>query len=67
MKAVKMAIEVDGTCNFCKRGRIVKGTTGLVYPYTHILKITGNTTSFNMCEDCMHDLQNNLEITEIYT
>lgn len=64
MDAIMLPIGEDGSCNFCKRGKLNGDTRKLEYPYTHILKVTGNSTSFNMCEDCMHDLQTNLEIKE---
>ena len=64
MKATRLPISVDGTCQFCRRGLINRQKGGLDYPYTHIMKIEGNSSSINICEDCLDDLKHNLVIEE---
>lgn len=67
MKATRIPISVDGSCQFCRRAKLSKQKGRLEYPYTHILKIEGNSSSINICEDCLDDIKNNLVIDESYT
>lgn len=65
MKANKYPLGVDGTCNFCKRGKLnAESDSRMDYPYDYIYQVKGTFISFNICEDCYQDLRNNLEVED---
>jgi len=49
------SIHQAGACNFCSRGKPAENK-GLVYPYTDVFVLNGKQMSMNICEDCGHEL-----------
>ena len=51
MKVEIKSVRDVGSCNFCRRGKMLNSPIQL--PYDYIYEIDGNSVSVNMCEDCM--------------
>ena len=48
------SISKAGSCNFCYKGRMVKGR--IEYPYDYVYIIRGTSIEVRACEDCMHNI-----------
>lgn len=49
----------NGSCNFCKRGKVNKDGDGLEYPYKTVTEVTGDFNSgisVRFCDDCLDAL-----------
>ena len=55
----------NGSCNFCKRGKLRKNNIGLDYPYDRVFTINqsegGGGLTANICQECMDILKNKTE------
>ncbi len=50
--------EDAGSCNFCKRGRSEPGNDCQVFPYSHVMVVTGNGgVVVRFCNDCFIELK----------
>lgn len=57
MNIKRTTIEIEGPCNFCKRGKLATEKVGLDYPYEDVLVLSGTAISVAFCEDCFNGLK----------
>lgn len=46
----------EGTCNFCKRGKLNESGR-LTFPYDEVIVLAGTQAKVNLCEDCFDKLR----------
>jgi hypothetical protein len=53
----KKDLKDASSCNFCSRGVLNKDGSNLVFPYTKVIEIRGNSLLVTMCFDCFKTLK----------
>jgi len=60
MNISKVSVRNEGSCNFCKRGKLSECGKRLILPYTVAWKIDnsdGSGLQALICDDCMGELK----------
>ena len=61
MEIIKTNIKEQGSCNFCKRGKLRKNGQGLEYPYKVVYTMTSGKAGGGLlavvCEQCIGEIE----------